>query len=87
MEETFEHELHEAILLSKLAYQEAQIEEKCKNEDKENIKKSKAKKSKKSTMSLEEFNNLDLQAAQTTDPKKELKNSPSKGKIFNQCWN
>ncbi|KAL6439885.1 hypothetical protein ACFW04_004125 [Cataglyphis niger] len=57
IEEAFEQELHQAILLSKLAYEE-QLVSTAKNEkDQEQIKKS-GKKSKKATMSLVEFNSL-----------------------------
>lgn len=57
IEEAFEQELHQAILLSKLAYEE-QLVSTAKNEkEQEQIKKS-GKKSKKATMSLIEFNSL-----------------------------
>lgn len=57
IEEAYEQELHQAILLSKLAYEE-QLVSTAKNEkDQEQIKKS-GKKSKKATMSLVEFNSL-----------------------------
>jgi len=56
VEETFEQELHQAILLSKLAYEE-QLVSVGKNEKEQEQKKS-GKKSKKATMSLEEFNSM-----------------------------
>ncbi|XP_063983030.1 G kinase-anchoring protein 1-like isoform X1 [Diachasmimorpha longicaudata] len=55
VEEAYKQELHEALILSKLAY-ETQIENGIKDPD--ITKKSGGKKSKKSTMSLEEFNNM-----------------------------
>lgn len=57
VEETFEQELHQAILLSKLAYEEQLVSAARSNKEPESNKKS-GKKSKKATMSLEEFNNL-----------------------------
>uniref|UniRef100_A0A0C9R5H4 Gkap1 protein n=1 Tax=Fopius arisanus TaxID=64838 RepID=A0A0C9R5H4_9HYME len=55
IEEAYKQELHEALILSKLAY-ETQTENGVKDPDA--TKKSGGKKSKKSTMSLEEFNNM-----------------------------
>ncbi|XP_015590830.1 G kinase-anchoring protein 1 isoform X2 [Cephus cinctus] len=69
VEETYEQELHQAILLSQLTY-EAQLETlgKC-DKDAEQSKKSQSnKKTKKATMSLEEFNNMDVIATQSSVP-------------------
>ncbi|XP_011694729.1 PREDICTED: G kinase-anchoring protein 1-like [Wasmannia auropunctata] len=57
VEETFEQELHQAILLSKLAYEE-QLVSVAKNEKDHEQNKKSGKKSKKATMSLEEFNSM-----------------------------
>jgi len=57
VEETFEQELHQAILLSKLAYEE-QLVSVAKNEKEQEQNKKSGKKSKKATMSLEEFNSM-----------------------------
>lgn len=57
VEETFEQELHQAILLSKLAYEE-QLVSVAKNEKEQEQNKKPGKKSKKATMSLEEFNSM-----------------------------
>ncbi|KAG7203554.1 hypothetical protein KM043_013602 [Ampulex compressa] len=64
VEETFEQELHQAILLSKLAYEEQLVSASKPEGDQERNKKS-GKKSKKATMSLEEFNNMGTNTAQT----------------------
>lgn len=64
VEETFEQELHQAILLSKLAYEE-QLVSAAKNEKEQETKKS-GKKSKKATMSLEEFNSMGTSATSST---------------------
>lgn len=56
VEETFEQEMHQAILLSKLAYEE-QLVSSAKTEKEHEHKKS-GKKSKKATMSLDEFNSM-----------------------------
>lgn len=63
VEETFEQELHQAILLSKLAYEEQLVSTSKSDKDQEPNKKS-GKKSRKVTMSLEEFNSLGSNAAQ-----------------------
>lgn len=55
IEETFEQELHQAILLSKLAYEEELVST-AKTEKEQEQNKKCGKKSKKATMSLEEFN-------------------------------
>ncbi|XP_003693940.1 G kinase-anchoring protein 1 [Apis florea] len=57
VEETFEQELHQAILLSKLAYEEQLVSAARSEKEQESNKKS-GKKSKKATMSLEEFNSM-----------------------------
>lgn len=57
VEETFEQELHQAILLSKLAYEE-QLVSAAKSEKEQESNKKSGKKSKKATMSLEEFNSM-----------------------------
>jgi len=49
--------LHQAILLSKLAYEE-QLISVAKNEKEQEQNKKSGKKSKKATMSLEEFNSM-----------------------------
>ncbi|KAL6258887.1 hypothetical protein P5V15_010833 [Pogonomyrmex californicus] len=61
IEETFEQELHQAILLSKLAYEE-QLVSVAKNEKEQEQNKKPGKKSKKATMSLEEFNSMGVNA-------------------------
>ncbi|XP_018051881.1 PREDICTED: G kinase-anchoring protein 1-like [Atta colombica] len=61
VEETFEQELHQAILLSKLAYEE-QLVSVAKNEKELEQNKKSGKKSKKATMSLEEFNSMGTSA-------------------------
>ncbi|XP_076631163.1 G kinase-anchoring protein 1-B isoform X2 [Colletes latitarsis] len=65
VEETFEQELHEAILLSKLAYEE-QLVNASKSDKEQDINKKSGKKSKKATMSLEEFNNMGANTIQNT---------------------
>ncbi|XP_046430787.1 G kinase-anchoring protein 1-like [Neodiprion virginianus] len=69
VEETYEQELHQAILLSKLAY-EAQVDTtgKAKEDSEQSKKNLNSKKPKKATMSLEEFNNLGATPASNTDP-------------------
>ena len=57
VEETFEQELHQAIMLSKLAYEE-QLVVTAKSDKEQEPSKKPGKKSKKATMSLEEFNSL-----------------------------
>lgn len=79
VEETFEQELHQAILLSKLAYEE-QLVSVAKNEKEQEQNKKSGRKSKKATMSLEEFNSMGTSA--TVAP---LTNEPadkSRGKIL-----
>ncbi|XP_076749107.1 uncharacterized protein LOC143422396 [Xylocopa sonorina] len=56
VEETFEQELHQAILLSKLAYEE--LVSTAKSDKEQEANKKSGKKSKKATMSLEEFNSM-----------------------------
>ncbi|XP_011502777.1 PREDICTED: G kinase-anchoring protein 1-A-like [Ceratosolen solmsi marchali] len=68
IEKTYEQELNEAILLSKLSYEETQMEMKHNVENNGNNVKKSNKKSKKS-MSLEEFNNFNEYVAEN----KELK--------------
>ncbi|XP_029041519.1 uncharacterized protein LOC117611580 isoform X1 [Osmia lignaria lignaria] len=63
VEETFEQELHQAILLSKLSYEE-QLVNAAKSEKEPEPNKKSGKKSKKATMSLEEFNNMGSNAPQ-----------------------
>ena len=65
VEETFEQELHQAILLSKLAYEE-QLVSAVKSEKEQESNKKSGKKSKKATMSLEQFNNMGLETTSTT---------------------
>lgn len=65
VEETFEQELHQAILLSKLAYEE-QLVSAVKSEREQESNKKSGKKSKKATMSLEQFNNMGLETTSTT---------------------
>ncbi|XP_032668263.1 G kinase-anchoring protein 1-like isoform X1 [Odontomachus brunneus] len=57
IEETFEQELHQAILLSKLAYEEELVSA-AKMEKEQDQNKKSGKKTKKATMSLEEFNSI-----------------------------
>ncbi|KAK2583430.1 hypothetical protein KPH14_009409 [Odynerus spinipes] len=57
VEETYEQELHQAILLSKLDYEEQLVNSAKSDKEQEQCKKG-GKKAKKSTMSLEEFNNM-----------------------------
>ncbi|KOC69575.1 G kinase-anchoring protein 1 [Habropoda laboriosa] len=64
VEETFEQELHQAILLSKLAYEEQLVSAARSDKEQESNKKS-GKKSKKATMSLEEFNSMGSNTTQT----------------------
>ncbi|CAK9810060.1 G kinase-anchoring protein 1 [Anthophora quadrimaculata] len=64
VEETFEQELHEAILLSKLAYEE-QLVSAARSDKEQDPNKKSGKKSKKTTMTLEEFNNMGANTTQT----------------------
>ncbi|CAK9804981.1 G kinase-anchoring protein 1 [Anthophora plagiata] len=64
VEETFEQELHQAILLSKLAYEEQLVSAARSDKEQESNKKS-GKKSKKTTMTLEEFNSMGSNTTQT----------------------
>lgn len=57
VEETFKQDMHQAILLSKLAYEEQLVSSTKSDKDDEQNKKS-GKKTKKTTMTLEEFNNM-----------------------------
>lgn len=83
VEETFEQELHQAILLSKLAYEE-QLVSTAKNEKEQEIKKS-GKKSKKATMSLEEFNSMGTSATPSTIVTSEPVDNKSKGdNLYNE---
>lgn len=67
VEETYKQEMHQAILLSKLAYEEQLVSAAKTQKDEEQNKKS-GKKTKKATMSLEEFNSMGAtNTAQTTD--------------------
>ncbi|XP_051175714.1 G kinase-anchoring protein 1-like [Leptopilina boulardi] len=69
VEESYEQDLHQAIMLSKITY-ESQLENGSKPEkEQEQTKKGNSKKSKKSTMSLEEFNNLGNNPAQSITEK------------------
>lgn len=84
VEETFEQELHQAILLSKLAYEE-QLVSIAKNEKEPEQNKKSGKKSKKATMSLEEFNSMG-----TSAPVVSLTNEPvdkSRGMILSNSFN
>lgn len=65
VEETYVQELHQAILLSKLAYEE-QLVSAVKSEKEQESNKKSGKKSKKATMSLEQFNNMGLETTSTT---------------------
>lgn len=71
VEETFEQDLHQAILLSKLDYEEQLVNAAKSDKEQEQCKKG-GKKSKKATMSLEEFNNMKSNSTQvpviTTEP-------------------
>ncbi|XP_043277757.1 G kinase-anchoring protein 1-like [Venturia canescens] len=82
IEETYEQELHQAILLSKLAY-EAQGENGRASKDQDDTKKAQSnKKSKKATMSLEEFNNLGASASVTeANTVTSIENKDSKTKV------
>lgn len=78
VEETYEQDLHQAILLSKIAY-ESQAQNGSKpDKDPEQTKKGNSKKSKKSTMSLDEFNNLRSNSTSNVGEKSE--NSDNKVK-------
>ncbi|XP_076643675.1 G kinase-anchoring protein 1-B [Halictus rubicundus] len=67
IEETFEQELHQAILLSKLAYEEQLVSVgTSKTEKDQEPNKKSGKKSKKATMTLEEFNSLGSNNVQIT---------------------
>ncbi|XP_078045740.1 G kinase-anchoring protein 1-A [Augochlora pura] len=65
IEETYEQELHQAILLSKLAYEEMLVGTSKTDKDQEANKKS-GKKSKKATMTLDEFNSMGSNNVQLT---------------------
>ncbi|KAI4478352.1 hypothetical protein M0804_012006 [Polistes exclamans] len=71
VEETFEQDLHQAILLSKLDYEE-QLVNAAKTEKEQDQCKKGGKRTKKATMSLEEFNNMRTNNTQvpvvTTEP-------------------
>ncbi|XP_066599240.1 G kinase-anchoring protein 1-like [Prorops nasuta] len=58
VEETYEQDMHQAILLSTLAYEkQVQVAAKIEKEKEQDSSKKSGKKSKKTTISLEEFNN------------------------------
>lgn len=63
VEETFEQDLHQAILLSKLDYEEQLVNAAKTDKEQEQCKKG-GKRSKKATMSLEEFNNMKTNTTQ-----------------------
>lgn len=81
VEETFEQELHQAILLSKLSYEE-QLVNAAKSEKEQEPSKKSGKKSKKATMSLEEFNNMGSNTPQEIVLPPETGDNKSKGNIF-----
>ena len=82
VEETYEQDLHQAIMLSKIAY-EAQTENGIKpDKEQDQSKKGNSKKSKKSTMSLEEFNNMSANSTQNSLDKPENSEDKSKGSII-----
>lgn len=84
VEETFEQELHQAILLSKLAYEEQLVSTAKTTKEQDQAKKS-SKKSKKATMSLEEFNNMGTNAAPlvlTTDESSDNKSKEVDTEFF-----
>lgn len=68
VEETFEQELHQAILLSKLAYEEQLVSVAKATKEQDQASKKSGKKSKKATMSLDEFNNMGTNAAAAAPP-------------------
>lgn len=74
VEETFEQELHQAILLSKLAYEE-QLVSATKSEKEQESNKKSGKKSKKATMSLEQFNNMGSDITTTTTTTTTIQNT------------
>lgn len=80
IEETFEQELHQAILLSKLAY-EKQLVNVDKSEKEQEPNKKSGKKSKKATMSLEEFNSMGSNNVQITVIPSDCGDSKPKGNI------
>lgn len=85
VEETFEQELHQAILLSKLAYEEQLVTTKIfpgKTEKEQEQNKKSGKKSKKATMSLEEFNSMGTNVAPTITLTNESADNKSKGMIM-----
>lgn len=85
VEETFEQELHQAILLSKLAYEEQLVSAARSEKEQESNKKS-GKKSKKATMSLEEFNSMGSNTTtQNTVLPLECSDTKSKGKFIFYC--
>lgn len=83
VEETFEQELHQAILLSKLAYEEQLVSAATSEKEPESNKKS-GKKTKKATMSLEEFNSMGSNVTQdiVLTPELEVTQSKSKGRLI-----
>lgn len=82
VEETFEQELHQAIMLSKLAYEE-QLVVTAKSDKEQEPSKKPGKKSKKATMSLEEFNSLGSNAVpNNTVPPPEPEDVKPKGNII-----
>ena len=85
VEETFEQELHQAILLSKLAYEE-QLVSAAKSEKEQESNKKSGKKSKKATMSLEEFNSMGANTTtQSTVLSLECSDTKSKGNFIFYC--
>lgn len=81
VEETFEQELHQAILLSKLAYEEQLVSTAKTTKEQDQAKKS-SKKTKKATMSLEEFNNMGTNAAPLVLTTNESSDNKSKGVLY-----
>lgn len=92
MEEVYEQDLHQAILMSKLAY-DVQLENAKKSDkDTEQAKKGNSKKGKRATMSLEEFNNLGVNGSQSSTAKTVVKEEKSggmfpKNTLRNKCSN
>lgn len=66
VEETYKQEMHQAILLSKLAY-EKQLDSMAKMQKEDKQDKKSGKKTKKTTMTLEEFNSMGSNATQTPE--------------------
>lgn len=81
VEETFEQDLHQAILLSKLDYEERLVNAAKTEKEQEQCKKG-GKRSKKSTMSLEEFNNMKTNTTQVPVITSESEENKSKGMIL-----